>query len=70
MTLHTRRTAFPAAVALLMCLLGAAFVRAQGPAERAPLSDEVFKNVQLMKGIPVDEFMNTMVLSASLGMSC
>src|ERR1051325_2662428 len=35
------------------------------------LSDQVFKNVQVMKGIPVDQFMATMgFFSASLGMSC
>jgi outer membrane lipoprotein-sorting protein len=35
------------------------------------MAEEVFKNVQVMKGIPVDEFMNTMgVFSAALGMSC
>src|SRR5262245_18510320 len=40
-------------------------------AQRPPMSEEVFKNVQVLKGIPVDEFMNTMgVFSAALGMSC
>ncbi len=40
-------------------------------AQRPPTADEVFKNVQVLKGIPVDEFMNTMgVFSAALGMSC
>ena len=35
------------------------------------MSDQVFKNVQVMKGIPVDQFMATMgFFSASLGMSC
>jgi hypothetical protein len=47
---------------------------AQGPgapAERPPLAEEVFKNVQLLKGIPVKEFMGTMgMFSASLGLNC
>jgi photosynthetic reaction center cytochrome c subunit len=35
------------------------------------MAEEVFKNVQALKGIPVDEFMNTMgIFSAALGMSC
>jgi photosynthetic reaction center cytochrome c subunit len=35
------------------------------------MAEEVFKNVQVLKGIPVDEFMSTMgVFSAALGMSC
>ena len=47
---------------------------AQGPgapAERPQLAGEVFKNVQLLKGIPVKEFMGTMgMFSASLGLNC
>lgn len=39
--------------------------------QRSQMSDEAFKNVQLLKGIPVDEFMGTMGLfSAALGMCC
>ena len=66
-----KRTIFPAIAALLACVLGAAIVRAQAPVEKPPLSDQVFKNVQVLKGIPVDQFMATMgFFSASLGMSC
>ena len=40
-------------------------------AQRPQMAEEVFKNVQALKGIPVDEFMSTMgVFSAALGMSC
>jgi outer membrane lipoprotein-sorting protein len=36
-----------------------------------PMAEQVFKNVQVLKGIPVNEFMGTMgVFSAALGMSC
>ena len=59
-----------AATALLACLVGVAMVKAQGP-EKPLMSEQVFKNVQVMKGIPVDQFMATMgFFSASLGMSC
>jgi hypothetical protein len=54
-------------------VLGLALVSGQGaPAqEKAPMSEDVFKNVQVLRGIPVNEFMGTMgVFSASLGMSC
>ena len=35
------------------------------------MTEEVFKNVQVLKGIPVDEFMSTMgIFSVALGMSC
>ena len=40
-------------------------------AQKPQMAEEVFKNVQVLKGIPVDEFMSTMgVFSAALGMSC
>lgn len=52
-------------------LLAAATARAQPPAARAPLAEEVFRNVQVLRGLPVNEFMGTMgIFSASLGMSC
>ena len=39
--------------------------------EKQPLSENVFKNVQVLKGIPVSEFMATMgFFSASLGLNC
>ncbi len=42
-----------------------------GPAQKPPMAEQVFKNVQVLKGIPVDEFMSTMgIFSAALGMSC
>jgi photosynthetic reaction center cytochrome c subunit len=35
------------------------------------MAEEVFKNIQVLKGVPVNEFMGTMgVFSAALGMSC
>jgi len=44
----------------------------QSPTEdKQPLSDEVFKNVQVLKGIPVNGFMGTMgFFAASLGLNC
>ncbi len=39
--------------------------------QRGQMSDEAFKNVQVLKGIPVDEFMGAMGLfSAALSMCC
>jgi photosynthetic reaction center cytochrome c subunit len=41
------------------------------PAEKPPMAEDVFKNIQVLKGIPPDEFMGTMsVFSAALGESC
>jgi len=70
MRLGSMKTTVAAAV-LLSCLVGTAIVKAQQTAEKPLLSDQVFKNVQVMKGIPVDQFMATMgFFAASLGMSC
>ncbi|HYR92231.1 MAG TPA: photosynthetic reaction center cytochrome c subunit family protein [Terriglobia bacterium] len=42
-----------------------------GPDQNRQMSDIVFKNVQVLKGIPVDEFMDTMgMFAASLGYDC
>jgi hypothetical protein len=42
-----------------------------GPAEKPLVSENAFKNVQVLKGISVNEFMGTMgIFSAALGMSC
>ncbi len=59
-------------IAALFCLLVSSFLFAQaGPPQRTPMAEDVFKNVQVLRGIPVDEFMSTMgVFSAALGMSC
>ena len=45
---------------------------AQSPrSDKQPLAEDVFQNVQLLKGIPVSEFMTTMgFFSASLGLNC
>jgi hypothetical protein len=42
-----------------------------GPPQQAQMSEQAFKSVQLLKGIPVDEFMGAMGLfSAALSMCC
>lgn len=44
---------------------------APAAAAKEPMAEEVFKNVQALKGIPVDEFMGTMgFLAASLSLNC
>jgi photosynthetic reaction center cytochrome c subunit len=52
----------------------AAFAQARNQAQggsRPQMSEEVFKNIQVLKGIPVDEFMGTMGLfSAAMSVCC
>jgi photosynthetic reaction center cytochrome c subunit len=57
------------AVVIPMC---AGVLAAQQPApEKQPMAEQVFKNVQVLKGIPVSEFMSTMgFFSASVGLNC
>jgi photosynthetic reaction center cytochrome c subunit len=66
-------------IAAIACLLGAALAvghaapqgAGQAAAEQTPMSDKYFKNVQLLRGIPVDEFMDTMgMFAAATGMNC
>src|SRR5215831_18737686 len=59
-------------VIVVACFLsGWSAPRQSAPQEKAPMAEDVFKNVQLLKGIPVDEFMETMgFFSASLGLNC
>src|SRR5438876_10925519 len=72
MKLVSRRTILGATGAAAVCLLAARLASGQaGLAQKPQLAEEVFKNVQVLKGIPVNEFMGTMgVFSAALGMSC
>ncbi len=57
---------------LILCLLCGAVLRGQaGQQPRPQMSEEVFKNVQILKGIPVDEFMDTMgMFAAALALNC
>ena len=55
-----------------VCLFGVAIATGQaGQAQRPPMAEEVFKNVQILKGIPVDEFMDTMgMFAAATSLNC
>ncbi len=61
--------------AAILCLLGTTWALGQsanpGAKPKPQLSEEAFKNVQVLRGIPVNEFMGTMgFFSASLSMNC
>ena len=52
------------------CLLVAASVSVHGQ-EKPLMAEDVFKNIQVLKGIPVKEFMNTMgFFSAATNLNC
>src|SRR6185503_5996545 len=54
------------------CWLAVAAANGQtAPPAKPPMVEDVFKNVQVMKGIPVNQFMDTMgFFSAALGLNC
>src|SRR6266567_9465293 len=63
-----RMTYYVAAV--IASLLGAAPAYSQGQ-QKPLLSEDAFKNVQVLRGIPVKEFINTMgFFAASLSLNC
>ena len=73
LNMNRRTETFAAATAaIVLSLIWGATVRGQAPpAPRAPMAEEVFKNIQVLKGIPVDQFMGTMgIFASSLGKNC
>jgi hypothetical protein len=54
------------------CLLAPLMAVAQAPGDpRPPMAEDVFTDVRVLRGIPVNDFMGTMgIFSAALGMSC
>ena len=71
MEFWTKRASLAVAAGTIVWLAGIALAGAQAPARKAQMSEEAFKNIQVLKGIPVDEFMGTMGLfSASLSVCC
>ena len=61
----SKRFALLVSVLTVAWLVSIAFAQAQ-VGSTPQMSDQVFKNIQVLKGIPVDEFMGTMgVFTAS-----
>jgi photosynthetic reaction center cytochrome c subunit len=72
MRLWSGRGILAAAATAFAGLTGAALTVAELQAQdKGPLSEQVFKNVQVLKGIPVDDFMETMgIMAAALQFDC
>src|SRR5512134_954249 len=73
MTKRSRRAIAGVGAAAVVWVSAIVVTSGQGGAAAAapPMAEQVFKNVQVLKGISVNEFMGTMgVFSAALGMSC
>ena len=72
MRLGSRRRFVCATGTLAACLLAVRIANGQaGQTQRPPMAEEVFKNVQILKGIPVDELMDTMgMFAAATSLNC
>ena len=75
MKFQSRRAICCAMGTMVLCLLGATWARSQSAApgtdQKPQMSEEAFKNIQVLRGIPVNEFMGTMGLfSAALNVCC
>ena len=70
MTVGFGRMTLSVTALLLTCMLSVEIAKGQARGDMRP-AEQVFKNIQALKGIPADEFMSTMgFFSASLGISC
>lgn len=68
----SRRTIPLATRIMFVCALAAgAAISVAARQQTPPMADDVFKNIQVLRGLTVDEFMGTMgFISASLSMNC
>src|SRR5258708_11534301 len=66
------RKLFAAGEIIIVALIGAEFAVAQPAPQVKPLmAEQVFKNVRALKGIPVDDFIQTMgLMAAALQFDC
>src|SRR5579871_3133261 len=63
--------AIGALAVIAFCLLNGSPASAQPAPAKQLMSEQAFKNVTVLKGIPVDEFMNTMgFISAATNYNC
>jgi hypothetical protein len=67
-----RRTLISAFLTTILFPMAFLSARSQGgQGQKSRMSEEVFKSVQVLRGIPVDEFMDTMgMFASSLGYDC
>jgi hypothetical protein len=73
MKVGSRRTILSAMGAAIVCLLAVALAGGQGagPEQKPLMAEDAFKNVQVLKGLTVNEFMETMgFFAASLNANC
>jgi len=76
MKFGSRRTILGVIAIGMVCLLGVSTTTRGQAAQAAQaakpqMAEEIFKNISVLRGIPIDEFMDTMgMISAALGLNC
>jgi hypothetical protein len=71
MTVTRKSCVFGATVSVLVCILGFVSISGQTQEPPQPMAENVFRNIQVLNGIPADEFMETMgMFAASLVYDC
>jgi len=72
MRIRSRRLVFAAAGTAFACLAGVGVGMGQTASTGRPqTSEQAFKNIQALRGIPVDDFMGTMgIMTSALGFDC
>ena len=72
MKLRSRRGVLAASGITVAVLIGIGLAGAQTASQEKPLlAEQAFKNIQVFKGLPVDDFMETMgIMAASLDFDC
>src|SRR6202049_3750569 len=70
--LWSKRGMLAACLIMAFGLIGAGLAGAQPASQEKPLmAEQVFKNIQALKGIPVDDFLQTMgIMTAALQFDC
>ncbi len=72
MRLWEAKRMVPAIAVTAACMAGVIFTARRAESQqKAPTADQVFKNIQVLKGTTIDDFLGTMgVMSAALGYDC
>ena len=71
MKLGSKRTIFGAIVTTAACLIVTVLALGQAPAQKPQMAEEVFKNVQVLKGLPAELMQPSMqLMEISLGVHC
>ena len=71
MKLRSGRTFLAAAAIAMTALIGALATAPTAAQDKPLLAEQVFKNIQVLRGIPVDDFLGTMgIMAAALQFDC